>query len=86
VYERRAPLLDAAQLERGRGWLLDASVWLFSSSQAVRHLPPALDASKGICICTHERIAQAAKARGFAVVCTSRPTVQDVLASIKSNA
>jgi uroporphyrinogen-III synthase len=84
VYERRAPRLTQVQHEQSQAWLQDGSVWLFSSSQAVRHLPQALDASQGICICTHERIAQEAKTRGFAVVCTSRPTVQDVVASIKS--
>jgi uroporphyrinogen-III synthase len=84
VYERRAPALEMAQLEQCQSWLTDGSVWLFSSSQAVRHLPATLDASKGICISTHPRIAQAATARGFAVVCTSRPTIQDLLASIKS--
>jgi uroporphyrinogen-III synthase len=67
-----------------RTWLRDGSIWLLSSTQALRNLPPGLDLSQGICICTHERISQAAKAKGFAVVCTSRPTMQDVAASIKS--
>lgn len=84
VYERRAPALAASQIAQSQAWLRDGSVWLWSSSQALRHLPPQLDVSQGTCICTHERIAQAAKNQGFAVVCTSRPTVHDVLASIKS--
>jgi uroporphyrinogen-III synthase len=84
VYERRAPKWSVQQRSQCQTWLRDGSVWLISSSQALGHLPPSLDASQAICICTHDRIAQAAKARGFAVVCTSRPTLPDVLASIKS--
>ncbi len=84
VYERRAPRFNEAQWVQSTAWLRDGSAWLFSSSQALKHLPQTLDATRAICICTHERIAQAAKNRGFAVVCTSRPTIQDVLASIKS--
>jgi uroporphyrinogen-III synthase len=84
VYERRAPVFTPQQLQDAQRWLQDGSAWLFSSSQAVRHLPAQLDVSQARCICTHERIAQAAKERGFAVVCTSRPMLHDVLASIKS--
>jgi uroporphyrinogen-III synthase len=36
------------------------------------------------CVATHERIAQAARAVGFAVVCTSRPGIADVVQSLKS--
>jgi uroporphyrinogen-III synthase len=84
VYERRAPVFTPQQLQDAQRWLHDGSAWLFSSSQAVGHLPAQLDVSKATCICTHARIALAAKERGFAVVCTSRPMLQDVVASIKS--
>lgn len=84
VYERRAPRWAMAQTAQARAWLRDGSIWLLSSSQAVRNLPFDLDVSHAKCICTHERISQAASERGFAVVCTSRPTLQDVAASIKS--
>jgi uroporphyrinogen-III synthase len=84
VYERRAPSWGVAQIAQSQEWLRDGSIWLLSSSQALRNMPAALDASRAICICTHERIAQTARQRGFAVVCTSRPTMQDVAASIKS--
>lgn len=84
VYERRAPRFGLAQTAQCRAWLRDGSIWLLSSSQALRNLPASLDATQARCICTHERIAQAARDRGFAVVCTSRPTLQDVAASIKS--
>jgi uroporphyrinogen-III synthase len=84
AYERRAPGWGLAQIAQLQHWLQDGSIWLLSSSQALRNLPSLIDASRGICICTHERIAQAARQRGFAVVCTSRPAVQDVAASIES--
>ncbi len=84
VYERRSPRWNLAQTTQCNAWLRDGSIWLLSSTQAIRNLPTSLDASQGICICTHERISQAARQRGFAVVCTSRPTLQDVAASIKS--
>jgi uroporphyrinogen-III synthase len=84
VYERRAPAWQRAEIAQCQRWLQDGSVWLISSSQALRHLPESLDASQAVCVCTHERISEAARARGFAVVCTSRPTLQDVGASIKS--
>lgn len=84
VYERRAPQWTPDQLKQSQRWLDDGSIWLLSSSQGLRHLPAQLDASRAQCLCTHERIAQAAVQRGFAVVCTSRPNMADVAASIKS--
>jgi uroporphyrinogen-III synthase len=84
VYERRAPVWQAQQLAQAQVWLRDGSVWLWSSSQALSNLPLSCDVSQAVCICTHPRIAQAAQQRGFAVVLTSRPTVQDVVVSIES--
>jgi uroporphyrinogen-III synthase len=85
VYTRRAPQFSAAQVAWAEQAARDGSVWVFSSSQALTHLP-ALAAGWGRarCIVTHERIAQAARAAGFAVVCTSRPAIADVVQSIKS--
>lgn len=84
VYERRSPIWSDEQLMQCQTWLRDGSIWLFSSSQALRNLPADLDARAARCVCTHERIAESAKARGFAVVYTSRPTLQEVAGSIKS--
>jgi uroporphyrinogen-III synthase len=84
VYERRAPQLTAAQLTQCQTWLQDGSWWIWSSSQALRHLPMQLDVSHALCVCTHERIAQVARERGFAQVLTSQPTPQAVAASIES--
>jgi uroporphyrinogen-III synthase len=90
VYQRRAPHFSPQQTARAQQAASDGSVWVFSSSQAVAHLPRWASAqgggiwSQARCIATHPRIAQAAQALGFAVVCTSRPSVQDVAQSIKS--
>jgi uroporphyrinogen-III synthase len=85
VYERRAPRFSAAQIAWAEQAAVDASVWVLSSSQALTHLPAIAGGwQHARCIATHERIAQAARAKGFAVVCTSRPTMEDVVRSIKS--
>jgi uroporphyrinogen-III synthase len=88
VYERHAPHFSAAQVAWAHAAALDGSVWVFSSSQALTHLPnvATLGANwhQARCVATHERIAQAARAKGFGVVCTSRPSTRDVVQSIKS--
>jgi uroporphyrinogen-III synthase len=85
VYERRAPQFNAAQIAWAQQAAADGSVWVLSSSQALTHLPDIAGGwQHARCIATHERIAQAAHAKGFAVVCTSRPTMEDVVRSIKS--
>lgn len=92
VYQRRAPAFSAQQTDWAQQAAADGSVWVFSSSQAIAHLPQIAASqaasawSQARCVATHPRIAQAARAAGFAVVCTSRPTVQDVAQSIKSRA
>lgn len=63
------------------------SVWLFSSSQAIDHLQalvPDADWSGSSALVTHPRIGQAAHAAGFARVCMSRPTLADVIQTLKS--
>ncbi|MFO1219359.1 MAG: uroporphyrinogen-III synthase [Burkholderiaceae bacterium] len=60
-----------------------ASVWLFSSSQAVQHLQqlaPGADWSRATAWATHARIAGAARAAGFGAVITLAPTLEAVLA------
>ena len=84
VYERRAPQFSAAQLERMRRACVDGSIWLFSSSEAIAHLPAGLDWRQAHALATHPRIAQAAQEAGFARVIQSRPALPEVLASIKS--
>ena len=88
VYQRRAPRFSAAQTAWAQAAAVDGSVWVFSSSQALTHLPrwpsEGGDWHQARCIATHERIAQAARTAGFGVVCTSRPSALDVAQSIKS--
>jgi uroporphyrinogen-III synthase len=88
VYQRHAPHFSEAQTAWAHAAAVDGSVWVFSSSQAVSHLPDvaALGGSwsQARCVATHARIAQAARAKGFGVVCTSRPSALDVAQSIKS--
>jgi uroporphyrinogen-III synthase len=84
VYERRAPQFTLLQLERMRRASVDGSIWLFSSSEAIAHLPAGLDWRQARALATHPRIAQAAQQAGFARVIQSRPALPEVLASIKS--
>ncbi len=85
VYQRRAPQWSAAQAAWAQAAALDASVWVFSSSQALTHLPGVGSGwGQARCVATHPRIAQAAHTAGFGVVCTSRPEPSEVVQSIKS--
>jgi uroporphyrinogen-III synthase len=85
AYARELPRWDRATRERATG-ATDA-LWLFSSSDAVRHLQQLLpDASWRAtrALATHARIADAARAAGFGHVATVRPDLDDVVASIES--
>lgn len=87
AYARSVPAFSASQAELARQAAQDGSVWLFSSSQAVRHLMqwmPAQDWGRACAVATHPRIATAARQAGFAVVCESRPTLDELVASIES--
>lgn len=87
VYQRQAPAWTPAQSAQAALAASDGSVWLLSSSQAVAHLHQSLpqqDWSRARCLATHARIAQAARAVGFAEVCLSRPVLADVMASLES--
>lgn len=89
AYERRLPVFSPAQLAQARRACVDGSVWLFSSSEAITHLQallPEQDFGPARAIATHPRIAQAAQQAGFGVVCESRPTLADIVASIESQA
>ncbi len=83
VYRRSAPQFTTQQRQTLTESASDGSVWLFSSSEAVGHLPPG-DWSQGRALATHPRIAEAARAAGWGVVVESRPTLADIVASIES--
>ncbi|MDQ7743276.1 uroporphyrinogen-III synthase [Hydrogenophaga pseudoflava] len=83
AYERHAPRWSASD----RTLAVQDGLWLFSSSEAVAHLQtamPATDWSRAAALCTHERIAAAARAAGFVQVHTSRPALADVLLALES--
>lgn len=87
AYQRQAPVFSAAESELAQRAASDGSVWLFSSSQALRHLSrclPGQSWQKARALATHPRIAAVAKELGFGVVCESRPTLSDVMAALKS--
>lgn len=87
VYERQLPSWTAQQLDVARQAASDGSLWLFSSSEAVANLQQLLPEQKwhlGLALTTHERIASKALSAGFGRVLHSRPSLDDVVASIES--
>jgi len=86
AYQRGAPVWGEQQRELARNAASDGSVWLFSSAEALGHLQgllPGQDWSTTRAHATHPRIAAAARGLGFGVVTQSRPTWEQVLASIE---
>jgi uroporphyrinogen-III synthase len=85
AYRRMAPAWQEAQRKVASGAAADT--WLFSSSEALRNLQYGLPQQKwhaARAIATHPRIAQAARDAGFGVVCESRPSLDDVIATLES--
>jgi uroporphyrinogen-III synthase len=85
VYHRAGPQFDVAEQA-----LLDAVlarphayVWLFSSAEAVGHLGGRPLAGQRA-IATHPRIAEAARAAGFAPVVLARPDPEAVTQALKA--
>ena len=86
-YVRRLPRWDAAEQDRATRAAGDGTVWLFSSSEALRHLRQLLPDTSwqgARAIATHERIARTARQAGFAACTVSRPALDDIVASIES--
>ena len=87
AYRRMPPVWNPAQCAAAERALVDGSLWLISSSQALRHLRgllPGADFTHAHALATHPRIAHAARETGFGVVHESPPRLDDVVASIKS--
>lgn len=89
VYQRRAPRLTDAQIQRAQASSTDGSVWLFSSSEAVANLTrlPALSAMDWRCaraVATHPRILEAVRAAGWGVAVESRPALKDIRDTLRS--
>jgi uroporphyrinogen-III synthase len=86
-YQRQAPDMLDSDRALARQAAVDGSVWLFSSSEAIRNLVSACAGQSWAlakAVVTHSRIAQAARDAGFSVVCESRPTLAALMASIES--
>lgn len=87
AYTRAAPVLSREQLALAREAAHNGAWWLLSSSEALAHLRAALPEQawdQARALVTHPRIAQAARAAGFAWVQECRPALADVVASIES--
>lgn len=85
AYARQAPIFGTAEQALVQAALVDAPghLWLFSSSEAVRHLlqaVPGADWRASQALASHPRIAQAAREAGFGRVSECPPTVEAVLA------
>jgi uroporphyrinogen-III synthase len=87
AYQRCLPAFGPREQSLAREAAVDGTIWLFSSSQAIANLSallPAQSWARARAVATHVRIAAAAKRAGFGVVCESRPTLADAVASIES--
>lgn len=85
-YARALPCWSTDEFALARDGAVGGA-WLFSSSQAIVHLGqllPEVHWGKARAVVTHPRIAQAAQAAGFGVVCVSRPEVDDVARALES--
>lgn len=90
AYTRAAPQFTADQLALARNAAAAGGpLWVLSSAQALGHLLAALPGEHwghARALATHPRIAQAARTAGFGRVLECRPALQDVAASIESQA
>ena len=89
AYIREVPRWDAPARDRAQAGARQGAWWLFSSSEGVDNLSrlmPGQDWSAARALCTHPRIAQAARAVGFGTVATARPGLEDVAAFLQSAA
>ncbi|MDI1245132.1 MAG: uroporphyrinogen-III synthase [Rhodoferax sp.] len=87
AYQRGAPVWMHAQRALAQSAASDGAIWLFSSAEALGHLQsllPGQDWSTARAVATHPRIAAAARGLGFGVVAQTRPTWDEVLASVES--
>ncbi|MHB8948892.1 MAG: uroporphyrinogen-III synthase [Rhodoferax sp.] len=86
AYQRGAPEFTQAQRELAVQAATDGSVWLFSSTEAVNNLRasvPGQSWAAARAVATHPRIADAAQQAGFGLVQQSRPTLPELVDSLK---
>lgn len=92
VYRRSAPQWnDAERADFQRASAQASSIWLFSSSQALRHaaqvpVAPRAEAwwASATLVATHPRIAETARAMGWARVALSAPLLPAIVETLQS--
>ena len=87
AYRRQSPDWSAAQRAQARAAVLDGSVWLLSSSEAIANLGrllPDADWQQARALVTHPRIAEAATRLGFGTTIISRASLPEVLRNLES--
>ncbi len=87
AYERARPRWDAGRLQAAATAASDGSIWVFSSSQALKHLAqllPDQSWTQARALVTHARIAEQARGLGFVRLSVCSPSAQGVLASLES--
>lgn len=87
AYQRIAPHYSTTDLMLAAHAANDGSIWVFSSSEAVKNLKTLLleqDWSGARAVATHARIATTARQLGFGRVNASKPTPSSVLSSLES--
>ena len=85
AYQRAVPNWTLAQQQLARTAAHDGSLWLLTSSQAVKHLSvlmPQQDWSQALALATHERVALVAHQLGFGQCEVIRPSLSDLLAHL----
>jgi uroporphyrinogen-III synthase len=86
AYQRGAPEFSSGARQLAGAAATDGSVWLFSSTQALANLSawlPGKSWAQARAVATHPRIAAAAKRTGFGEVFETRPTLPDVVATLR---
>jgi uroporphyrinogen-III synthase len=87
AYRRGPPVWDEVQRARARQAAGDGSVWVFSSSLAVQYLTallPDVSWARARAVATHDRIADALRARGWGHVTICKPQAGELLSRLAS--
>lgn len=83
VYERKSPTWTQEQQLIAQKMLQQPVVWLLSSSEAIE-LAPELNFQGQIALVTHEKIAKTAEKKGFFVQSIVHPSIEKIIAGLKS--
>lgn len=83
VYERKSPTWTQEQQLLAQNLLQQPVIWLLSSSEAIE-LAPELNFQGQMALVTHEKIAKTAEKKGFFVQSIVHPSIEKVIAGLKS--